>query len=180
MYTGGGPEALKIKEYAAEKGVTQGAIYKALGRAGYNSKSLTNRHGELTPEGLEILRLIYETAERIPSAAEQEKEAEENRASALDQLREAEARREAAEREADNLREQLRNAEERAERAAERAEKWERLYIELQEKAAQERAASDQQLQAAHVLLSQQLAAFTRKENPIKRLFSGRKKETEE
>lgn len=171
---------MKIKEYAAGKGVTQGAIYKALGRAGYNSKILTNRHGELTPEGLEILRRIYETADRLPPADGQEKTSDDGRAVMLDQLREAEARRDAAEKEreaAEKERDQLRDQMARAE---ERAEKWERLYIELQEKAAEERASSDQQLKAAHVLLSQQLEAFTRRENPIKRLFSGRKKAQEE
>jgi len=169
---------LKIKEYAAEKGVTQGAIYKALGRNGYNAKSLTNRRGDITAAGYEILRRIYDPdAEPLKDQRpEPLTEAEGGR----DALRESEARREAAEREAETLREQLRNAEERAERAAERAERWERLYIELQEKAAQERAANDQQLQAAHVLMSQQLAALTRKENPIKRLFSGRKKDQPE
>ena len=164
---------MKIKEYAAEKGVTQGAIYKALGRNGYNAKSLTNRRGDITAAGYEILRRIYDPdAEPLKDQRpEPLTEAEGSR----DALRESEARREA-----ETLREQLRNAEERAERAEERAEKWERLYIELQEKAAQERAANDQQLQAAHVLMSQQLAALTRKENPIKRLFSGRKKDQPE
>ena len=164
---------MKIKEYAAEKGVTQGAIYKALGRNGYNAKSLTNRRGDITAAGYEILRRIYDPdAEPLKDQRpEPLTEAEGSR----DALRESEARREA-----ETLREQLRNAEERAERAAERAERWERLYIELQEKAAQERAANDQQLQAAHVLMSQQLAALTRKENPIKRLFSGRKKDQPE
>ena len=169
---------MKIKEYAAEKGVTQGAIYKAIGRNGYNAKSLTNRRGDITPAGYEILRRIYDQDAEEPAAGpDQRPEPLTETEGSRDALRESEARREAAEREAETLREQLRNAEERAERAEERAERWERLYIDLQEKAAQERAANDQQLQAAHVLMSQQLAALTRKENPIKRLFSGRKKD---
>lgn len=170
---------MKIKEFASRQKVSYNALYKAIRREGYSAKELTDKRGNITAAGLRILRGMYsENVEELPPDAEQRKETEAGQElkKEIESLREqlAEAKGQLAQ-----AVEKLTEARGQLAEARERAEKWERLYIELQEKASQERAANDQQLKAAHVLLSQQLEAFTQKANPIKRLFSGRKKSQE-
>lgn len=149
---------MKIQEFAASKNLSNNAIYKAIRREGYAAKELTDKRGNITAAGFKILRRIYpekmEEAQRDP---EQQKETETGLESA----------------EIKGLREQLTEARERA-------DKWEKLYLELQDKAAAERAEMQQQIKAAQVLLAQQQEINSRLlMNPIKRLFSGRKKERE-
>ena len=52
-------KALKIKEFAVEKRLTQGAVYKAIQRAGYSMKELTDRNGNITEAGFAILASVY-------------------------------------------------------------------------------------------------------------------------
>ena len=66
--------------------------------------------------------------------------------------------------------------------AEERAERWERLYLALQEQTAREREAHRQELREAHILASQAQETANRlasRNNPLKRLFAGKKKDTE-
>ena len=148
-------DALKIKEYAEKMSLTQGAIYKAIARAGYSAKQLTDKRGNITQKGSAILERIFSDDQQPePEQLQDQPEKVSAQAGSLDELRT------------------------RLKAAEERADKWERLYLELQEKAAEERAEHAQQLKAAQVLLSQQqeiqkLSLM----NPIKRLFAGRKKD---
>lgn len=158
---GKGVKALKLQEFASRLKLSNNALYKAIRREGYTAKELTDKRGNITLAGMKILRRIY------PEDAEEQQQEPEQ------QQREPEKEKESAEKELQSLREQL--AETR-----ERAEKWERLYLDLQDKTAEERAEMQQQQKALQVLLAQQQDINRRLlMNPIKRLFSGRKKDLE-
>ena len=149
---------MKIKDYAVEKGLTTGAIYKAVSRSGHSMKELTDRKGHITAAGYAILSEIYGEEQPEPAQEPQRETLKETKVedSTIADLK-------------DRLRE-----------AQERAEKWEQLYLELQDRAAQEREAHREELRAAHVLAAQAQETISRLSmNPIKRLFSGRKKEKE-
>ena len=142
---------MKIKEFADQKHLTQGAIYKAIGRAGYSAKQLTDRKGNLTGKGMALLVKLF--------SDDPEPESEPVKAEKPEDIIIAELR--------DRLRE-----------AQERAEKWERLYFELQDRATQEREAHREELRAAHVLAAQAQETISKLSmNPIRRLFSGKKKD---
>ena len=123
---------MKIKEFAEDRCLTQGAIYKAIMRDGHTTKQLTDKRGDITAEGFRILYRLYPEEEYPPKLKElDQKEArqtilddleEKNRIieSLQEALREAEADKSTI----DDLRERLRSAQEQA-------EKWERLYLFL-------------------------------------------------
>ena len=50
---------MKIKDFADEKGLTRQAVYKAIQRAGFSTKQLTDRHGNISPKGFSILRNLF-------------------------------------------------------------------------------------------------------------------------
>lgn len=153
---------LKLQEFASRLKLSNNALYKTIRREGYTAKELTDKRGNITPAGMKILRRMYpEDAEEQQQEPEQEPE------------QRKEADRELLEKEAESLRKQLAET-------VERAEKWERLYLDLQDKTAEERAEMQQQQKALQVLLAQQQDINRRLlMNPIKRLFSGRKKDLE-
>lgn len=153
---------LKLQEFASRLKLSNNALYKTIRREGYTAKELTDKRGNITPAGMKILRRMYpEDAEEQQQEPEQEQE------------QRKEADRELLEKEAESLRKQLAET-------VERAEKWERLYLDLQDKTAEERAEMQQQQKALQVLLAQQQDINRRLlMNPIKRLFSGRKKNLE-
>ena len=162
---------MDFKGFAEEKGVTRGAIYKALKRSGYGAKELTDRQGHITQKGYVILRKLYpDDQETLPELLK-EPEAED---SAIDELK---ARLNEAER-----------AREKAETALENETRqrdlYEKLYKETKEELRQQRDAADKERQAflekiseANRLISQQQElARLASMNPIRRLFSGKKK----
>lgn len=53
---------MKIKEFADKKQLTKQAVYKALNRAGYSAKTLTDRSGNLTKKGLTVLNRLFPSA----------------------------------------------------------------------------------------------------------------------
>lgn len=164
---------MKIKEYADGKGLTKGAVYKAIIRNGHSAGELTDKRGNLTAKGMQILDEIYQEPDQEPlSEPLKETQPEDSVLEDLrDRLREAERARDRAE--AD-----LQNEKERRIRAEEQAEKWERLYLELQDSAAQERDRIREQVRAAQVLTAQaQEVSKNLSRNPLRRLFSGRKKD---
>jgi hypothetical protein len=145
---------MKIKEFAVEKGVTPGAIYKAVQRSGHSAKELTDKRGNITAKGAGILQKLFPDDTEPRSEPLKEERADNSTL--------------------DDLRDRLRAAEERA-------EKWERLYLELQEKTERERASLLDRISEANRLISQQQElARLASMNPIKRLFSGRKKEQQQ
>lgn len=153
---------MKLQEFALSQKLSNNALYKAIRREGYTAKELTDKRGNITSAGLKILRRMYPEDAEEPQQ-DPEPEQEQRKAPGL----------EALEKELKSLREQLAEARERA-------EKWEKLYLDLQDKAAQERSEMQQQIKAAQILLAQQQEINSRLlMNPIKRLFSGRKKEHE-
>lgn len=153
---------MKLQEFALRQKLSNNALYKAIRREGYTAKELTDKRGNITSAGLKILRRMYPEDVEEPQQ-DPEPEQEQRKAPGL----------EALEKELKSLREQLAEARERA-------EKWEKLYLDLQDKAAQERSEMQQQIKAAQILLAQQQEINSRLlMNPIKRLFSGRKKEHE-
>lgn len=50
---------MKIREFAAEIGITPQAVYKAINRAGLSARALTNKSGNLTNKGLSELRRLF-------------------------------------------------------------------------------------------------------------------------
>ena len=50
---------MKIKDFAAEIGITPQAVYKAINRAGLSARSLTSKSGNLTSKGLSELRKLF-------------------------------------------------------------------------------------------------------------------------
>lgn len=65
---------MKIREFAESKGVSAQAIYKAVGRAGYSAKILTDRSGNITKKGLSVLRKIYPDSPDLDPVSEVETE----------------------------------------------------------------------------------------------------------
>lgn len=164
---------MKIKEYADGKGLTKGAVYKAIIRNGHSAGELTDKRGNLTAKGMQILDEIYQEPDQEP-LSEPLKETRPDD-SVLEDLRD---RLSEAERARDRAEADLQNEKERRIRAEEQAEKWERLYLELQDSAAQERDRIREQVRAAQVLTAQaQEVSKNLSRNPLRRLFSGRKKD---
>ena len=50
---------MKIRDFAAEIGITPQAVYKAINRAGLSARALTNKSGNLTSKGLSELRKLF-------------------------------------------------------------------------------------------------------------------------
>ena len=50
---------MKIRDFAAEIGITPQAVYKAINRAGLSARALTNKSGNLTSKGLSELRRLF-------------------------------------------------------------------------------------------------------------------------
>ena len=153
-------------------GVTTNAVYNAVRRGGFKTNQITNRAGNITDKGRIILDSFFVRGEdqqpeparlddqkQQPEPEEQAKQAEE-----LEKVKKALLRKGA---ECDSLREELKKAEERA-------DKWERLYLELQEQARIERAEMRREIDTVHLLTAQ---AQRMSMNPFKRLFAGRKKD---
>ena len=57
---------MKIKEYADGKGLTKGAVYKAIIRNGHSAGELTDKRGNLTAKGMQILDEIYQEPDQEP------------------------------------------------------------------------------------------------------------------
>lgn len=159
---------MTIKEFADRQGLTKGAIYKAIKGSSFRIDQITGRNGRITEEGREILRILFPETRSEPL---KETQAED---STIDELRtrlsEAERAREKAE---DALK------AEQEQRAL-----FEKLYNETKEELRQQRETAERErtvflekISEANRLTSQQqeLARLATM-NPIKRLFSGRKK----
>lgn len=50
---------MKIKEFSEGKGLTKQAVYKAISRAGFSAKQITDRNGNITSKGFSILRSLF-------------------------------------------------------------------------------------------------------------------------
>lgn len=154
---------MKIKEFAESQNVSTNGVYKAILREGYSTKELTDKRGNITAAGFKILRRIY--PEKVAEDVQPEKESGGEDAELLRKLTEAEKERDILKAENIGIREQL---------AAEKAqvEKWQQLYIDLQESAKQERERLD--LLLSREQENHRLSLMS----PLKRLFAGRKAKT--
>lgn len=146
---------MKIKDFSAEKGLTKQAIYKAIQRAGFSTKQLTDRSGNITSKGFSVLRSLF------PDPDEQQTGNQGNTAGADPEQQPGTAA------ELEQLRQRIAELEERC-------SQWEKRYFEAVETAKQE----GQQLR---VLLSQEQQLRLAAENKgfFKRLFAGRKEHEE-
>lgn len=61
---------MKIREFAEGKGLTKQAVYKALNRAGFSAKELTDRSGNLSKQGLSVLRRLFPADQDQPERPE--------------------------------------------------------------------------------------------------------------
>ena len=162
---------MTIKEFAEEQGLKRGTVYKAIKDSSFSVDQITGRNGQITEAGRKILQILFPDQEPLSDGLKDQQPEE----SAIDDLRE---RLSEAERARDRAEADLQNEKERRIRAEEQAEKWERLYLELQDSAAQERERIREQVRAAQVLTAQaQEVSKNLSRNPLRRLFSGRKKD---
>lgn len=103
---------MKIKDFAEGKQLTKQAIYKALNRAGYSAKTLTDRSGNLTKKGINVLNRLF------PSAGDQVNQDQPEPADQDESI-------------VDDLRNQVKELKERC-------EQWETRYFEYVNQAKQE------------------------------------------
>lgn len=142
---------MKIKDFSEEKGLTKQAVYKAISRAGFSAKQITDRNGNITGKGFSVLRSLFPDPEQ-PETGNQGKtagadpEQQPGTAAELERLRQRIAELE------------------------ESCKTWEKRYFDALENAKQE----GQQLR---VLLSQEQQLRLAAENKgfFRRLFAGRK-----
>lgn len=147
---------MKIKDFSEEKGLTKQAVYKAISRAGFSAKQITDRNGNITGKGFSVLRSLFpdpeqpETGNHGSSTAGADPEQQPGTAAELDRLRQQIAELE------------------------ERCKQWEKRYFDALETAKQE----GQQLR---VLLSQEQQLRLAAENKgfFRRLFAGKKTDAE-
>ena len=149
---------MRIKDFSEEKGLTKQAVYKAIQRAGFSTKQLTDRHGNITPKGFAVLKNLFpdvpetaDAAEDIP--AQPEPQPQPRLQEEVDRLQE----------EADRLRTKVSELESRC-------LEWEKRYFEAVDSAKKE---SEQM----RVLLSQEQQLRLAAENRgfFRRLFAGKK-----
>lgn len=138
---------MKIKDFAERKQLTKQAIYKALNRAGYSAKTLTDRSGNLTKKGLTVLNRLF------PSGNDQSNQDQPDQPDQLDQD--------------ESIVSDLRN---QVNELKERCEQWETRYFEYVNQAKQE----NEQLR---ILLQreQELRLYAENKGFFKRLFAGKK-----
>ncbi len=141
---------MKIKDFAEGKQLTKQAIYKALNRAGFSAKTLTDRSGNLTKKGITVLNRLF------PSAGDQVNQDQPDQPEPADQDESI----------VDDLRNQVKELKERC-------EQWETRYFEYVNQAKQE----NEQLR---ILLQreQELRLYAESNKGFfKRLFAGKKEE---
>ena len=140
---------MKIKDFADKKELTRQAVYKALNRSGYSAKKLTDRSGNLTKNGLAVLNRLF------PSAGDQVNQeppepVEQDQSSIVDELR--------------NQVDELKR----------KCSEWESRYFEAVNQAKTE-------TEQLRILLQreQELRLYAERKGFFKRLFSGKKDQTE-
>lgn len=171
-----GGETVTIKEFSEEIGLSKGAIYKAIRNSSFQLNQITNRAGQITPEGLTVLKGLFPDHGGGLDAPEGSDRLQEEAERLRDALEESERLRKEAER-------SLERAEDALEAEKRQRETFEKLYMEereevkeLREAAEREREKLLEQISEAHRLASQQQElARIASMNPIKRLFSGRR-----
>ena len=147
---------MKIKEFAESRKVSNQAIYKALNRAGYSAKQITNKYGNISPQGARILKKLFPDDMQLdPEPAAGDPQPEE---SAGNNSRETE-----------HLRERIKELEQQCGEWKAKCNEWEERYFDLQ----QSKAREAQELRGL-LLQEQQLRMSVEKKGFFKRLFPGK------
>ena len=143
---------MKIKDFADEKGLTKQAVYKAIQRAGFSTKQLTDRQGNITPKGFAVLRNLFPD---VPAEAADEPAEEAPRP---DTHRE------------DHLQAEVDRLQQRVSTLEEKCAEWEKRYFDAVDSAKKE-------AEQMRVLLSQEQQLRLAAENKgfFRRLFAGKK-----
>ena len=149
---------MRIKDFADEKGLTKQAVYKAIQRAGFSTKQLTDRQGNITPKGFAVLRNLFPDVPGQP--AEESDEAPEQAAPRQSPLQP----------ELDRLQQIVSELENRCAEWEKRCMEWERRYFDAVDSAKKE-------AEQMRVLLSQEQQLRLAAENKgfFRRLFAGKK-----
>lgn len=50
---------MKIKDFSEEKRLSRQAVYKAINKAGFSARSLTDRNGNITKKGFSVLNRLF-------------------------------------------------------------------------------------------------------------------------
>ena len=161
---------MKIKDFSEEKGLTKQAVYKAISRAGFSAKQITDRNGNITGKGFSVLRSLFpdpdpETDNQVEQGSSSgDRQQQPGTAAEIDRLKK-QTEHQAAELE--RLQDRIRELEESC-------KQWEKRYFDSVEAAKQE----GQQLR---VLLSQeqQLRLAAERKGLFRRLFAGKKADDE-
>ncbi len=139
---------MKIKDFAEKKQLTKQAVYKALNRAGYSAKTLTDRSGNLTKKGMTVLNRLF------PSDGDQADRQDQPEPVDQDESTVAELRNQVTE-------------------LKERCKEWETRYFQAVDQAKQE----NEQLRIL-LQREQELRLYAESNKGFfKRLFAGRKEE---
>lgn len=112
LYTAKGGKALKIKDFSEEKGLTKQAVYKAIQRAGFSTKQITDQRGNISAKGFTILHNLFPDPEQKHDAEEKKHDAD--KSAEVEQL------------------------QKRIEELELRCKEWEKRYFEATEAAKQE------------------------------------------
>jgi len=142
---------MTIKEFAEGKGLTPQAVYKAVGRAGFKTRQLTDRKGKLTTSGISALKVLFpENPDESATAQEAEPKAESP--------------------ELVRLREQVEALQTRCRELEQQCEDWKGRFFDAQEH-------SREEAQQMRQLLSQeqQLRMAAERKGFIRRLFAGKR-----
>lgn len=144
---------MTIKEFADGKGLTPQAVYKAVGRAGFKTRQLTDRKGKLTTGGISALKVLFPDDE---SATAQEAEP---KAESPEIVR---------------LREQVEALQTRCRELEQQCEDWKGRFFDAQEH-------SREEAQQMRQLLSQeqQLRMAAERKGFIRRLFAGKRADSQ-
>ena len=139
---------MKIKDFAEKKQLTKQAVYKALNRAGYSAKTLTDRSGNLTKKGMTVLNRLF------PSDGDQADRQDQPEPVDQDESTVAELRNQVTE-------------------LKERCKEWETRYFQAVDQAKQE----NEQLRIL-LQREQELRLYAESNKGFfKRLFAGKKEE---
>lgn len=135
---------MTIKEFADKRGLTKGAIYKAIKSSSFRIDQITGRNGRITEEGREILRILFPETRSEPLKEEKAGD------STFDELR---ARLSEAESERDEAKRAREKAEDALKAEKEQRALFEKLYNETKEELRRERETADRERTQYKILL---------------------------
>ena len=157
---------MKIKEFAESRKVSNQAIYKALNRAGYSAKQLTNKYGNISPQGVRILNKLFPDDLQHNPELENEDLQQEFKAAAAGFSAGNESK------EIEHLRDRIAELENQCKEWKTKCGEWEERYFDLQ----QSKTREAQELRGL-LLQEQQLRMSVERKGFFKRLFPGKQNE---